>query len=178
MAAPYFAELAGAMIRAAEPRSLTVLIDQTHGSLERERLTFRGERLEQSDGLIFSPLAMPAGELARRADARPTVLLGEHAPDCPHDRVMVDNRAAAALATRHLVSLGRRSIAALGPQPRGAHPTSQLRLDGPADARRTRHSRGTGPARSGGALPPGGRRLGHEQAAVAGPQTRRRVLLQ
>lgn len=130
LTAPYFAELADAMIRAAEPRSLTVLIDQTQGNLERERLTFQGERLQQSDGLIFSPLAMPADELARRTDTVPMVLLGEHAPDCPHDRVVIDNHAAAALATEHLIGLGRRAIAAIGPQPRGSHPTSQLRLDG------------------------------------------------
>ncbi|MFJ3339425.1 LacI family DNA-binding transcriptional regulator [Streptomyces sp. NPDC086766] len=129
LTAPYFAELADAMIRVAEPRSLTVLIDQTQGSLERELRTFRGELLQQSDGLVFSPLAMPAEELARRTEGVPLVLLGEHVPSGLHDRVVVDNRAAAALATRHLISLGRQSIAAIGPQPRGSHPTSQLRLD-------------------------------------------------
>jgi len=130
LTAPYFAELAEAVIRAAEARALTVLIDPTHGDLERERRICHGERLHQSDGLIFSPLAMSTEELARRTDHRPMVLLGEHAPDCPHDRVVVDNHAAAALATRHLIGLGRHRIGAIGPQPDGTHPTSQLRLTG------------------------------------------------
>jgi LacI family transcriptional regulator, repressor for deo operon, udp, cdd, tsx, nupC, and nupG len=130
LTAPYFAELADAVIRAAEPRSLTVLIDQTDGTLERERRTSEGERPHQSDGLIFSPLAMTAQELATRADATPLVLLGEHAATSPHDHVVIDNRAAADLATRHLFDLGRRAVAAIGAQPHGSNATSTLRLDG------------------------------------------------
>ena len=130
LAAPYFAELAEAFIRAAEPRSLTVLIDQTDGRLERERLTSEGRRLHESDGLVFSPLAMTAEDLARRTDDTPLVLLGEHAVGSPHDHVIVDNRAAAAQAVHHLFSLGRRRVAVIGAQHSGPRDTSELRLAG------------------------------------------------
>jgi LacI family repressor for deo operon, udp, cdd, tsx, nupC, and nupG len=59
------------------------------------------------------------------------VLLGERVFDGPADHVAIDNVAAARDATAHLVSLGRRRIAAIGDQrhiPTGR--TSHLRLHG------------------------------------------------
>lgn len=134
LAAPYFAELADVLIRAAERRSLTVLIDQTEGKWERELSTSEGVGLHQIDGLIFSPLAMASHDLARRTSDTPMVLLGEHAADSPHDHVVVDNRAAAAAATHHLFDLGRRSVAVIGAQNSGPKETSTLRLEGYREA--------------------------------------------
>ena len=63
---PYFAELAGLIVQAAERRSWTVLIDQTDGRADRERDLVAGLRRHAIDGLIFSPLG--AG---RRGAGRP-----------------------------------------------------------------------------------------------------------
>ena len=128
---PYFSELAGLVIDAAAEQSWTVLIDQTNGLIERELLVSEGIRNHLLDGLIFSPIAMGAEDLARRRDDTPMVLLGERVFDGPADHVAIDNVAAARNATGHLVSLGRRRIAAIGDQrhvPAGR--TAHLRLAG------------------------------------------------
>jgi LacI family repressor for deo operon, udp, cdd, tsx, nupC, and nupG len=128
---PYFSELAGLVIDAAAEQSWTVLVDQTNGLVERELLVSEGIRSHLLDGLIFSPLAMDAEQLARRQDDTPLVLLGERVFDGPADHVAIDNVAAARDATAHLVSLGRRRIAAIGDQrhvPTGR--TAHLRLAG------------------------------------------------
>ncbi|MFL6129854.1 MAG: LacI family DNA-binding transcriptional regulator [Mycobacteriales bacterium] len=128
---PYFSELAALVIDAAADQSWTVLVDQTDGLVERELLVSEGIRSHLLDGLIFSPLAMDADQLARRQDDTPLVLLGERVFDGPADHVAIDNVAAARDATAHLVALGRRRIAAIGDQrhiPAGR--TAHLRLAG------------------------------------------------
>jgi DNA-binding LacI/PurR family transcriptional regulator len=126
---PYFADLAGLISQAAERRSWTVLIDQTDGQAERERNLVAGLRRHAIDGLIFSPLALGGEELAR-GDDTPMVLLGERVFDGPADHVAIDNTTAAADATRHLLTLGRRRIAAIGAQDRESAGTARQRLDG------------------------------------------------
>lgn len=126
---PYFAEIAGLIVQAAERRSWTVLIDQTDGQAERERTLVAGLRRHAIDGLIFSPLALAGADLAQRTDI-PMVLLGERVWHGPADHVAIDNTAAAADATRHLVALGRRRIAAIGVQGAPSAVTAHQRLAG------------------------------------------------
>ncbi|HVX46801.1 MAG TPA: LacI family DNA-binding transcriptional regulator [Mycobacteriales bacterium] len=114
--APYFAELSRSIIKAAEARAWTVLIDQTDGLLEREAVVLDGIRDHLIDGLIFSPLAVGRSELQQRSDQTPMVLLGEAAVGGA-DHVAIDNVAAAREATEHLIGLGRRRIAAIGTEP-------------------------------------------------------------
>ena len=131
--APYFAELARHIVAAAEKRGWTVLIDQTEGTRDRERIVADGIRSELIDGLIFSPLALTASDLAKRSDATPMVLLGERigGENLIADHVVVDNVTAAQQATEHLIQLGRRRIAAIGAQPGiAAGVTARLRLRG------------------------------------------------
>src|SRR5687768_14889540 len=131
---PYFAELARSVIKSAEERGWTVLIDQTDGRVEREQLVLDGIRGRLIDGLIFSPIALGAEELGRRRDTVPLVLLGERVYDGPADHVSIDNVAAAREATAHLVGLGRRRIAAIGDQPRPQSQTAHLRRRGYQEA--------------------------------------------
>ena len=126
---PYFAEIAGLIVQAAELRSWTVLIDQTDGHAERERNLVAGLRRHAIDGLIFSPLALAGEDLAQRTDI-PMVLLGERIWHGPADHVAIDNTAAAVDAARHLCVLGRRRIAAIGTQDRASAVTAQQRLAG------------------------------------------------
>jgi DNA-binding LacI/PurR family transcriptional regulator len=131
---PYFAELARHVVAEAEQRGWTVLIDQTEGSRDRERIVAAGIRRELIDGLIFSPLALTSDDLAERADSTPMVLLGERvgggAGTLIADHVVVDNVVAAREATLHLVELGRRRIAAIGAQHVPSGVTARLRLRG------------------------------------------------
>ena len=126
---PYFAEIAGLIVQAAERRSWTVLIDQTDGQVQRERDLVAGLRRHAIDGLIFSPLALAVEDLAQRTDT-PMVLLGERVWHGPADHVAIDNTAAAADATGHLCALGRRRIAAIGVQEAPSAVTAHQRLAG------------------------------------------------
>ncbi|WP_213013979.1 LacI family DNA-binding transcriptional regulator, partial [Paractinoplanes toevensis] len=125
---PYFAELAGMIVRAAEPRGWTVLIEQTDGRADRERDLVAGLRRHSIDGLILSPAGLDATDV--RPEGLPTVLLGERIRDGPADHVAVDGAAAAADATRHLLRLGRWRIAAIGAPDRPSAVTRTQRLAG------------------------------------------------
>ena len=114
IAAPYFAELADHVQRLAQQRGVTLLIDQTGGDRERERLVLQGYQTHVIDGLILSPLSIDAEDLADHQLDFPVVLLGESIAGGPYLHVSVDNVAAARMATNHLIETGRRRIAAIG----------------------------------------------------------------
>lgn len=127
---PYFAELSRCIIRAASRQGWTVLIDQTDGLPLREQQVMDGIRAHLIDGLIFSPLSFGAEELEARPVRTPMVLLGERIYESPFDHVVIDNEAAAREATEHLLSTGRRRIAAIGRVPTVTSGTSVLRERG------------------------------------------------
>jgi DNA-binding LacI/PurR family transcriptional regulator len=134
---PYFAELAKYVVNAAARHGWTVLIDQTNGDPEQERLVASGIRDHMIDGLIFSPLTLAGADLDAGAKATPMVLLGERVAHGPADHVAIDNVAAARDVTAHLVGLGRRRIAAIGAQHTAEAATARLRLAGYGEALRT-----------------------------------------
>ena len=127
---PYFAELATHAFRLAEQRGLTVLVEQTDGDPARELALLQGRRNHLVDGVVFSPWTVPEDQLATHSPTVPMVLLGEHDGGATSCRVAVDNVAAARDATQHLVSVGRRRVAAIGVNPTFAHATSRHRLLG------------------------------------------------
>lgn len=131
---PYFAELARHVVTAAADHGWAVLIDQTGGRREQERVVASGISDHLIDGLVFSPLALTAEDLAG-LDGTPMVLLGERVDHGPADRVAIDNVAAAREITNHLIQLGRRRIAAIGSQ-RTDGASARLRLAGYLDALR------------------------------------------
>ncbi|AZZ50310.1 LacI family DNA-binding transcriptional regulator [Rathayibacter rathayi] len=125
---PYFAELADSVMRAADARGLTVLIEQTGGDPERERRVLTSERRQLTDGLLFSPLGL-ADEDALVVNV-PLVLLGERIFTGRVDHVTMQNTAAARAATAHLLASGHRRIVALGTHPDAAVSSASLRLEG------------------------------------------------
>ncbi|KOV85530.1 LacI family transcriptional regulator [Nocardia sp. NRRL S-836] len=120
---PYFAELAGLVIAAAQEHEWNVLIEQTFGTLSGERSALASLGPHLVDAAIISPEAVSDFQLEV-----PSVLLGEHEVDVPISRVGIDNVLAATTAVRHLISLGRRRIAAIGAHPQRG--TAALRLEG------------------------------------------------
>lgn len=114
IAASYFAELANLIQTRASEHGLTLLIDQTGGIRERELDVLNGYHVKVIDGLIFSPLTITADDLTHRDLDLPTVLLGESVAASGVIHVSIDNRAAAYVATSHLIGIGRRRIAAIG----------------------------------------------------------------
>ncbi|WP_440098002.1 LacI family DNA-binding transcriptional regulator [Streptosporangium sp. H16] len=132
--APYFAELSRFVIDAAAELRWLVVIEQTDGRLERERRILDGVRDHRVDGVILSPIAIGADELAARTDATALVLLGERIHDGPADHVAIDNVRAARDVTEHLIGLGRTRVAALGAEDNAASGTAPLRLAGYREA--------------------------------------------
>lgn len=127
---PYFAELAAQVVRLARDYGWTVLVDETQGTLDNERLVSEGIKSHLVDGLIVSPLALQASDISNRRDRTPLVLLGERLVHAPVDHVSIDNVAGADGAVSHLAQIGRRRIAAIGSQPHVSGGTAALRLDG------------------------------------------------
>lgn len=127
---PYFGELAAHVLREAERRGLTLLIEQTDGEKSRETVLMQGPRSQFIDGLILSPLAATPDELPTGPTALPLVLLGERISDPRFDHVAIDNVAAARTATAHLLASGRHRVAALGAAPGSSSTMADLRLTG------------------------------------------------
>jgi DNA-binding LacI/PurR family transcriptional regulator len=127
---PYFAELIGHVVQAAREREYTVLIDQTEGRLEAERFVLSGMNPGMVDGILFSPLGIERSEYENRRDNTPLVLLGERISGTGFDHVAIDNVAAAADATTHLLERGCRRIAAIGHQERPGGGTAPQRTEG------------------------------------------------
>jgi len=114
MASPYFAELGAVISRAAKRRGITVLIDQTEGEAAAEKIVLDGMRGQLIDGIIFSPITTVPAKLTAVDTGKPLVLLGERPAGHQFDRVAVDSVKASYDATTHLISIGRRRIAAIG----------------------------------------------------------------
>jgi len=125
---PYFGELAGLVITAAQGHDWSVLIEQTQGTRERERASLSSLGPHMVDGAIVSPEALEAEDFAELAHGVPLVMLGEHAVDVRLDHVAIDNVLAAQTAVSHLTGMGRRRIAAIGQNPHRG--TAALRLEG------------------------------------------------
>ncbi|WP_250009209.1 LacI family DNA-binding transcriptional regulator [Actinoplanes sp. M2I2] len=130
IASPYFGELAGHLADRAEAYAWTLLVQQTGGDAERERELLDGVRAQTVDGLIMSPWGLSPGDLTRRPDSAPLVLLGEQDAGGLLDHVAIDNVSAAADLTRHLIETGRRRIAAVGLQPHLVNGTAARRAQG------------------------------------------------
>jgi DNA-binding LacI/PurR family transcriptional regulator len=128
---PYFAELLQGIIRAARVQGYNVLIDQTDGDAEHEKMFLsRGSQQLLFDGVIFSPLGLAQSDLAVRDASLPLVVLGERVSDGSFDHVGIDDVTASREATEHLLGLGRRRVAAIGDQPYRTGEAAQLRTRG------------------------------------------------
>src|SRR5687767_15063856 len=91
MDAPFFAELSAKISEHAATLGYLMLLETTRAEPAAERLVLDGMRSHVIDGLIFSPLALTAAEIANRADDLPMVLLGERAIPPGYDHVAVDS---------------------------------------------------------------------------------------
>lgn len=134
---PYFAELADAVIAAAERRGLGVIVGQAGADREHETAIL-SNGLRQTDGLLFSPEHLGTEDRGLLDDVRyPLVLLGERIFGGPNDHVTMHNVEGARAAVEHLVGLGRRRIAVIGAHPdrrEGQMRPSDLRVRGYREA--------------------------------------------
>jgi len=131
---PYFAELTDEVIVAAEERGYTVLVEQTGGAHERELEVLGSDRRRMTDGLIFSPLGLRAGDAPQLEVGYPLVLLGERALHGKVDHVAMANVAGARAVAEHLLTRGRRRIALIGSFDERGAGAGSLRTQGFLDA--------------------------------------------
>ncbi len=126
----YFAELADAVIAAAERRDLGVIVGQSGADRDHETAVV-ANGLRQTDGLLFSPQRLGTEDRGLLNHVEyPLVLLGERIFGGPTDHVTMHNIEGARAAVDHLLALGRRRVAVVGAHPDGR--TGQLR---PSDLR-------------------------------------------
>ena len=126
----YFAELADAVIKAAERHGQVVQIEQTNGDRARELEVLSSPRIQFSDGVLFSPLGMSNDDADALTVPYPLVLLGERIFMEPVDHVTMRNVEAARAATEHLIATGRRRIAVVGAHEGEIIGSAGLRLRG------------------------------------------------
>jgi DNA-binding LacI/PurR family transcriptional regulator len=130
LSAPYYAELASGLMKAAARRGYRVLVEQSDAVAEVELNALQGPFRQLTDGLLFTPLMIDAEAIATRLGKKPLVMLGEHILDPRFDLVTMKNGEAAAALTAHLLAAGRRRIAVIGAHPEESTGSSGLRLNG------------------------------------------------
>jgi DNA-binding LacI/PurR family transcriptional regulator len=130
LSAPYYAELAAKLMKAAAQRGYRVLVEQSDAEDSAELNALQGPFRQLTDGLLFTPLSIDADAVASRAGNKPLVMLGEHIMDARFDLVTMKNEEAAAAITAHLLGAGRRRIAVLGASPEESAGSAGLRLNG------------------------------------------------
>lgn len=125
---PYFAEISSSMLRAALSHSMDILIDQTDWDRDRELDIVQGSLSRLTDGILLYPSTLTQSDLRGARPGAPLVLFGGSEVFTNADHVVIDNIAAAAAATEHLVELGHRRIALIGPhlEPKSRKPNGRL----------------------------------------------------
>ncbi len=128
---PYFAELADSVMRAADARGLTVIIEQSKGRRDLELALLQKPRTGSVDGILYSVLALGEEDRLLLNDVTtPLVLLGDRIFHGPIDHVTMRNADSTRAATAHLIARGRTRIAALGSHPGEVEGSAALRLAG------------------------------------------------
>lgn len=130
LSAPYYAELASRLMKAASRRGYRVLVEQSDAAGEVERNALQGPFRQLTDGLLFTPLVIDADAIASRMGKKPLVLLGEHIMDPRLSLVTMKNAEAAAALATHLLVGGRRRVAVIGAHPDESAGSAGLRLNG------------------------------------------------
>lgn len=125
---PYFAEISSAMMREADRRSMGILVDQTGWDRDRELALTQGALSRLADAVLLYPSTLTQQDLEVARAGVPLVLFGGSEVFTSTDHVVIDNIAAAELATEHLISLGHSRIALIGPhvEPHSSKPNGRL----------------------------------------------------
>jgi LacI family transcriptional regulator len=116
---PFFAGAARGIADVLERDGYTLLLANSDEDLARERRAVEALHAHQVDGLAVVPSSGDDGAhlAAILREGRPVVLLDRPIAGLAADAVLVDNRAGAVLAVRHLTDLGHRRIGLVGDSP-------------------------------------------------------------
>lgn len=122
---PYFAELAEAVMDAADREGLSVLIEQSRGA---DAGAARASKAQLVDGMLFSTLGREQEDTGLYAQLAPSLENGTAEPAVDH--VTMRNTEAIRAATEHLIGLGRTRIVAIGARSGDVSGAAGLRLLG------------------------------------------------
>jgi LacI family transcriptional regulator len=90
------------------------ILCNTEESFEKERMYLDVLSQKRVDGLVIAPVGGNASAIRNLiAEGLPVVCVDRELRDVETDTIVVDNRSAARTLSRHLISVGRRRIAAL-----------------------------------------------------------------
>lgn len=112
---PFFTELVDAVQQKARQKGYSVLLGISDHDVARETDLLRLMRSHQAEGTILCP----TGSVEDYRDGRlgpgrmKIVMVDNAAPGLPYDTVALDNRAAAAMAARHILSFGHRRLSVI-----------------------------------------------------------------
>ena len=126
----YSASITRAFVQAAGRRQLTIQIEESAGSHEREAQLLSRARAQLVDGLVLNPVLLETSALQPGVDLPPVVMIGEVEQPAV-DHLWNDNVAAVREMTQLLLDEGHRRIALLG---RLASASYKLRAQGYRDA--------------------------------------------
>jgi LacI family repressor for deo operon, udp, cdd, tsx, nupC, and nupG len=119
------------VVEQASELGYTVMIDETGGRPERERMLLDvAVRSSWVDGVLLSSLGLVGKDLDAVSGQTSVVLLGERTARTTLDHVGFDNVTAAREAVVHLLEGGRTRVAVLGGEDTSADATTRLRLKG------------------------------------------------
>lgn len=111
---PYFGHLATLLTDRVEREGMRLVVEQTGASREGELDAVFFSRLQLYDGVILSAVGLSDADVSLLHVDYPVVIIGERIFDETLDHVVMANADAAHAATRHLIDLGCRRIAAIG----------------------------------------------------------------
>jgi DNA-binding LacI/PurR family transcriptional regulator len=130
---PFYPELITGIEDTVDDGGYTLLLATTDADAERESRIVRTMQQRRVDGVVMAAARARDPEVQRlRASGTNLVLAGRGLPDADVDAVVLDNRAGAGMAVRHLLEHGHRRIAHLG-GPQDIIPFRH-RLEGYSDA--------------------------------------------
>ncbi len=113
LSTPYSASVTRAFVQAGGQRGLTVQIEESAGSVEREAQLLSRARSHLVDGLVLNPVLLETSAVQPGISLPPVVMIGE-VEQSAVDHLWTDNVAAVREITTLLVGEGHRRIAILG----------------------------------------------------------------
>lgn len=125
---PFYSLIIQGLEEVAQQHRYRLLLGDTQNSAERESEYLHSVMQRQVDGVISLGHTLPPVPKIKGGKATPLVMACEYLHDAAVTSISIDNIAAAALATEHLIGLGHRYIAFInGP---ASTPLSRDRLRG------------------------------------------------
>lgn len=111
IANPFYAEVANGVERELRARGYQMLLSDSDGRADEEKVALRTFQAMRMDGLIITP-ALPSSDAVEHLvrGGMPVVEVDRMTADVSCDAVVVDNERGAYQATRHLIELGHRTI--------------------------------------------------------------------